>query len=89
VVQTRLEARVNLLAAIGLKTADHPMGIGTHVPAEDPTGRTSVPGVWVAGNVTDPMGQVITSAAAGLTAGAMINMDLITAETAEAVAAMR
>ena len=32
VVQTRLEARANLLAAIGLKTADHPMGIGTHVP---------------------------------------------------------
>ena len=78
VVQTRLEARAGFLAPLGLKAAEHPMGIGTYVPAEDPTGRTSVPGIWVAGNVTDPMGQVITSAGAGLTAGAAINMDLIT-----------
>jgi thioredoxin reductase len=77
VTQTRLEARADFLASLGLKAVEHPMGIGTHVPAEDPSGRTSVPGVWVAGNVTDPMGQVITSAGAGLTAGAMINMDLI------------
>jgi thioredoxin reductase len=88
VVQTRLEARAEMLASIGLKTAEHPMGVGTHVPVEDPTGRTSVPGVWVAGNVTEPMAQVITSAGAGLMAGAMINADLVTAETADAVAAM-
>jgi thioredoxin reductase len=88
VVQSRLEARAEMLASIGLKTADHPMGIGTHVPVEDPSGRTSVPGVWVAGNVTEPMAQVITSAGAGLTAGAMINADLVMAETADAVAAM-
>jgi thioredoxin reductase len=78
VVQSRLEARADFLAPLGLKPVEHPMGIGTHIPAEDPSGRTSVPGVWVAGNVTDPMAQVITSAAAGLAAGAMINMDLIT-----------
>jgi thioredoxin reductase len=78
VVQTRLEARADFLAPLGLKPVEHPMGIGTHIPAEDPSGRTSVPGVWVAGNVTDPMAQVITSAAAGMAAGAMINMDLIT-----------
>ena len=87
VVQSRLEARGDLLTSIGLKPVDHPMGIGTYVPAEDPTGRTSVPGVWVAGNVTDPMAQVITSAGAGLMAGAVINTDLVMAETAEAVAA--
>lgn len=86
VVQTRLEARAGLLASIGLTAAEHPSGAGTHIPAEDPTGRTSVPGVWVAGNVTDPMGQVITSAAAGLMAGAMINADLVQADTAAAVA---
>jgi thioredoxin reductase len=78
VVQSRLEARADFLAPLGLKPVEHPMGIGTHIPAEDPSGRTSVPGVWVAGNVTDPMAQVITSAGAGLTAGAMINVDLIT-----------
>jgi hypothetical protein len=31
----------------------------------------------VAGNATNPMAQVISSAAAGLAAGAAINMDLI------------
>jgi thioredoxin reductase len=87
VVQTRLQARAGLLADIGLKPVRHPMGVGTHVPIEDPTGRTSVPGVWVAGNIADPMAQVITSAAAGLAAGAMINADLVTAETAAAVEA--
>jgi thioredoxin reductase len=79
VVQTRLEARADYLAPLGLKPVEHPMGIGTHLPVEDPSGRTAVPGVWVAGNVADPMAQVITSVAAGLAAGAMINMDLITA----------
>ena len=86
VVQTRLEARADLLASIGLKPVEHLLGVGTHVPVEDPSGRTSVPGVWVAGNIADPMGQVITSAGAGLGAGAMINADLVLAETAEAVA---
>jgi thioredoxin reductase len=83
-VQTRLRARGDLAV---LTPAEHPAGIGTYVPTEDPTGRTSVPGVWVAGNVTDPMGQVVTSAAAGLMAGAAINMDLVAEDTAAAVAA--
>jgi thioredoxin reductase len=80
VVQSRMEARADLLTPLGLKVVEHPMGIGTHIPIEDPTGRTSVPGVWVAGNVADPMAQVITSAGAGLTAGAAINMDLVMSE---------
>jgi thioredoxin reductase len=86
VVQTRLTPRGASLASLGLRPAEHPMGIGTRIPAEDASGRTSVPGVWVAGNVTDPMAQVITSAAAGLAAGAAMNMDLVTEETAAAVA---
>jgi thioredoxin reductase (NADPH) len=45
-----------------------------------------VPGIYVAGNVTDPQAQVITSAAAGLTAGAAINMDLIAEDARHAVA---
>jgi thioredoxin reductase len=80
VVQTRLECRADFLAPLGVKPVEHPAGVGTHLPAEDPSGRTSVPGMWVAGNVTDPMAQVITSAAAGLTAGAMINADLVLAD---------
>jgi thioredoxin reductase len=52
-----------------------------------PTGATAVPGVWVAGNLTDIQAQVITAAAAGLTAGAAINFDLVLEETRPAVGA--
>lgn len=46
-------------------------------PAADPGGRTSVPGVWVAGNVVDPRAQVITSAGLGSAAAISINADLV------------
>ncbi|MFC6428003.1 NAD(P)/FAD-dependent oxidoreductase [Nocardiopsis tropica] len=85
-VSSRMVARAGFLADLGLRTEEHPMGVGTYVPAE-PTGRTSVPGVWVAGNVTDPSAQVGSSAAAGAGAGAQINMDLVTEETRLAVEA--
>ncbi|TDB92586.1 NAD(P)/FAD-dependent oxidoreductase [Actinomadura sp. 7K534] len=55
--------------------------------AADETGRTSVPGVWAAGNVVNPMGQVIIAASAGAMAGAMINAELIEAEIAAKLAA--
>ena len=90
-VQSVVRARVDFLAGLGLEAVDQEFGdayLGTAVPA-DPTGATAVPGVWVAGNVADLRSQVITSAAAGLTAGAMINADLIAEETREAVAEHR
>jgi thioredoxin reductase len=77
VASPRFVARAGFLDGLGLTTVEHPMGIGTYVPAADPTGRTDVPGVWVAGNVTDLMAQVITAAGAGLMAGAAINLDLL------------
>jgi thioredoxin reductase len=82
VVAGRMAARADFLTGtgltgIGLTAEEHPMGVGTVVPTIDPSGRTAVPGVWVAGNIADPMAQVISSAAAGLTAGAMINFDLL------------
>jgi len=43
----------------------------------------------VAGNVAAVQAQVISSAAAGVTAGAAINMDLVAAGARRAVAAMR
>ena len=43
----------------------------------DPTLRTSLPGVWVAGNVTNPRAQVITAAGEGSTAAIAINADLV------------
>ncbi|NEA35217.1 NAD(P)/FAD-dependent oxidoreductase [Streptomyces sp. SID13031] len=90
-VQTQLEARADFLADLGIKaTVREGRGVvvGKAVDS-DPTGATEVSGVWVAGNVTDPMGQVITSAAAGMTAGAVINADLITEETRLAVETYR
>nr|MDT0659025.1 bifunctional NAD(P)/FAD-dependent oxidoreductase/class I SAM-dependent methyltransferase [Micromonospora sp. DSM 115978] len=77
-----------LLDGLGLTAAAHPSGLAEHVPA-DPTGRTEVPGVWVAGNVTEPMAQVVLAAAAGVTAAAQINADLIHEETERAVADRR
>ncbi|KHL19365.1 thioredoxin reductase (NADPH) [Mumia flava] len=87
-VATRVEARLDGLDALGLDTAVVERGgqvVGTQVTA-DPTGATSVAGVWAAGNVVEPTAQVIASAAAGTMAGAVMNMDLITEDTADAVA---
>ncbi|NJP89432.1 NAD(P)/FAD-dependent oxidoreductase [Nonomuraea sp. FMUSA5-5] len=42
----------------------------------DRTGRTSVPGVWAAGNVIDPRAQVVTAAGMGSAAAFAINGDL-------------
>ena len=55
-------------------------------PASRPTatGATAVPGVWVAGNVADLQAQVIIAAAAGLAAGAAINLDLVGEEARNA-----
>ncbi|GLX02540.1 NAD(P)/FAD-dependent oxidoreductase [Microtetraspora sp. NBRC 16547] len=91
VVASRLSARADVLESLGLETVEVEIGghvIGTRVPA-DPTGATAAPGVWVAGNVADVQTQVIASAAAGLTAGAAINADLIAEDTRDAVEAYR
>lgn len=81
-LHTRVEARADFLGPLGLKPVDLPMGLGTYVPTEDPTGRTSVPGVWVAGNASDPRAQLLSSAAAGVTAGEALTMDLVMADAA-------
>ncbi|GAA5120773.1 NAD(P)/FAD-dependent oxidoreductase [Haloechinothrix salitolerans] len=88
VVSPRMVARAAFLAELGLKPVQHPSGMGEHIPA-DATGRTDVPGVWVAGNVTDPAAQVGAAAAAGAFAAAQINADLVMAETHDAVARHR
>jgi thioredoxin reductase len=44
---------------------------------KDGTGRTSVPGVWVAGNVANPRAQVITAAGEGSAAAIALNADLV------------
>lgn len=48
-------------------------------------GATSVPGVWVAGNVTNPRAQVITAAGEGSAAAIAINTDLVDEDVSNAV----
>jgi thioredoxin reductase len=64
----------------------HGIVLARHVAA-DPVGRTSVPRVWVAGNVTEPMGQVVMAAAAGTRVGAMVNAELVTEDQDRRLAA--
>jgi thioredoxin reductase len=87
VVAPRYMARAELLAPLGLSPAEVRIDgqvVGTRIET-DPTGATAAPGVWAAGNVTDPQAQVVTSAAAGLAAGAAINLDLVTEDARRAV----
>jgi thioredoxin reductase len=87
VVAPRFTARVPPVP--GLVAEEVRMGelvIGSAVPV-GPGGATAVPGVWAAGNVTDVQAQVISSAAAGLMAGAAINADLVAEDARRAVVA--
>jgi thioredoxin reductase len=91
VVAPRITARAELLAPLGLVPSEVTMGgqvIGTQIDA-DPSGATSVPGVWVAGNLAAIQAQVISAAAAGLMAGAVINADLAAEAARHAVDAYR
>ncbi|MBN1092590.1 NAD(P)/FAD-dependent oxidoreductase [Blastococcus sp. TML/M2B] len=91
VVTTRMVGTAELVTGLGATPAPMEVNgavVGSYLPA-DPTGRTDVPGVWVAGNAGDLSAQVVVAAAQGLRAGAMINADLIEEDTARAVAARR
>ena len=66
------------------------VGLGCDVDTDgwvtvDTTGRTSVPGVWAAGNIVDPRAQVITAAGAGSAAAIAINADLVEEDVRNAV----
>ncbi len=79
VVAPRMRAHSPVLESLGLAAAEHPSGMGEHYPSEA-AGVTTLPGVHVAGNVTDPTAQVGASAAAGVLAGAMLNALLVEAD---------
>jgi thioredoxin reductase len=87
-VAPRFVARALVLTTLGIEAVEHPTGVGIHVPC-DPTGLTAMPGVWVAGNVTDPSATVIMAAAAGSKAGAAINADLAGEDAGRALDATR
>ena len=74
-VGPRFTARVEAFASLGLQTVTHPTGLGDSVET-GMTGETSVPGLYAAGNVTDPSHQVLQAAADGSRVGAMISFSL-------------
>ncbi|WP_460459212.1 NAD(P)/FAD-dependent oxidoreductase [Angustibacter peucedani] len=73
-VGSRVVARSALLTSLGLVLVEAAHGSWFEA---DLTGRSAVPDVWLAGNVSSPMAQVVASAAAGAMAGAAINADLV------------
>ncbi|MEU3650102.1 FAD-dependent oxidoreductase [Lentzea sp. NPDC034063] len=69
-----VKPRDEFLLALGAETVETMAGPFVRTDAK---GRTSVPGVYAAGNVTDPTAIVIVAAAQGAQAAAMINVDLL------------
>ena len=63
--------RDGLLAGLGCEVDEAGFAV------VDPTGRTTVAGVWAAGNVVDPRAQVITAAGAGSAVAIAVNADLV------------
>ena len=82
-VAPRMMARAELAERLGAEMTDLP--VGRHVSV-GPMGATTVPGLWVAGNVANPMAQVVVAAGEGTMTGAAINADLVEEEIAAAVA---
>jgi len=75
VVSPRFRVRAEPFVSLGLELTPHPSGLGD-VVATDATGATCVPGLYAAGNVTDPSQQVSQAAANGSRVGAMISFSL-------------
>ncbi|WP_132992916.1 NAD(P)/FAD-dependent oxidoreductase [Gordonia zhaorongruii] len=84
VVSTRMVARTDVVAGIGISPTTHPAGAFIET---DQFGATSVPGVWAAGNSSDIGAQVSNAAADGARAAQHINTDLIMKDLERAVSA--
>jgi thioredoxin reductase len=78
-VPPRFVPHHDLLVALGCDVAD------SGWVRTDPTGQTSVSGVWAAGNVVNPRAQVITAAGEGSAAAIAINADLVDEDVRDAV----
>jgi len=70
-VRPRFVPNDTLLTGLGCATHDSGWVVA------DPTGRTSVRGVWAAGNAVNPRAQVISAAGEGSAAAIAINNDLV------------
>jgi thioredoxin reductase len=79
-VRPRFVPNADLLTGLGCAADEN--GWVVH----DPTGRTSVAGVWVAGNAADPRAQVISAAGEGSAAAIALNADLVDEDVKRALA---
>lgn len=73
-VASTLRQRSSLVAQLGLETAASQIAVDTVVV--DPIGRTSVPGVFAAGDITGQMPQVAAAIAAGSATAAAVVQSL-------------
>ena len=79
-VRPRFVPNAHLLAGLGCAVDQY--GWVVH----DPVGRTTVAGVWVAGNAADPRAQVISAAGQGSAAAIALNADLVDEDVKRALA---
>jgi thioredoxin reductase len=70
----RAVPQTDLLQRLGAELHETPFGA---YPVVDPTGLTTVPGVWAVGNAMGFAEQVVNAAAGGYRAGATINGELL------------
>jgi thioredoxin reductase len=82
-VRPRFVPNAELLTGLGCAVDEH--GWVVH----DPVGRTTVAGVWVAGNAADPRAQVISAAGEGSAAAIALNADLVDEDLKHALAGRR
>jgi thioredoxin reductase len=73
-VAPRAVPQTGLLEKLGAKLQETSFGA---YPVVDPTGLTTVPGVWAVGNAMGFAEQVVNAASAGYRAGATINGELL------------
>ncbi|HRE00414.1 MAG TPA: methyltransferase domain-containing protein, partial [Ilumatobacteraceae bacterium] len=83
VVGAPFRVRAEPFASLGLTPVPHPTGLGDFIET-DATGETSVPGLYAAGNLTDPSQQVLQAAANGSRVGGMISFSLVAEDMANA-----
>ncbi|MBZ9638137.1 NAD(P)/FAD-dependent oxidoreductase [Streptomyces sp. PSKA30] len=81
-VAPRAVPQTGLLQRLGAELNETPFGA---YPVVDATGRTTVPGVWAAGNAMGFAEQVVNAASGGYRAGATVNGELLMTDLDAAV----
>lgn len=86
VVVPKFIARTEIYESLGGRAERD--ALGSRIPAE-PSGATGIPGVWAAGNASNPMAMVMAAAASGVAVGAAVHGDLALADLERAMRARR